>query len=468
MRFAVGSEEKRDELVELMNEFDAESTEDGRLSQHEIPVDSTERFEAFLRRLASALKDEPGALQQLAHGLSRPRPSRGDIVRSSLLVTAVSAFETLIAGLATQHYRLFPSALGTAEKEFSLEDLKALGTIEDARHVAIARKVEALLFGSLEDWIKWFNRRLSIDTQALATDWPTLFEAVQRRHVIVHSNGHVSRLYLLRMEPYGGSNPEVGDKLPVSTEYLDAALNQLRVLGTRLVAIAWSKWDPHAGDGPAKQLSDLAYDALIQSNWAVAKALSASAIELAALDVTRQLATCNSMIAQKYEVDVEAIREQVASWDVSALSPEFRAAKAALLDDHDLVADLLPKLVGSGIIDSSSVRQWPLLRTFRTTSQYEKVLSELDELDASAGESTRESSRAKKEPRPDISADDGASASDDSRGSSEGPAEAGPRPVSADDGPSAFDGSGGSSEGAAKFDADPSGGSVDDDGTDEA
>lgn len=380
VRFPVSSKEKHDELVEMMRQYRARvATSDGTTSRHELEGDF-EEFERFLRELIVALRDEPQALEELVRSLSRTRTPRAEIVRSSLLVTAISAFETLIAGLATQHYRLFPSAVGGTEKEFSLEDLRALGTIEDARDVAIAKRVEALLFGSFEDWMKWFDKRLGIDSVALAADWPSLFEAIQRRHVIVHSAGHVSRLYILRMEPYGGDIPEVGERLPVSTVYLDAALDELTVLGMRLAGVAWAKWDRKAGDNPAKQLSDLSYDALVQQNWSVARALATSCTDLALKEMTRQIGKCNQLIALKYQSGIDAIRSEISGWDVSALNPVFAMAKAALLDDDLAVAEILPGLVEGELVDVKSVDEWPLLRSFRESDKFAATRAAIDDL----------------------------------------------------------------------------------------
>jgi len=59
-------------------------------------------------------------------------PSKLALLNGSLLTLVVSAFEVLVAGLASQHYRLHPDILDPDRKQFSLGDLKGFDTIRDA------------------------------------------------------------------------------------------------------------------------------------------------------------------------------------------------------------------------------------------------------------------------------------------------------------------------------------------------
>jgi hypothetical protein len=336
------------------------------------PIDASELMED----LEGLFEDHPGVLRQFVDMFHRRPPRRGNLVRSSLLVTAMSAFETLVAGLATQHYMRFPSALGGAEKEFSLQDLKALGSIEDARDVVIARKVETLLFGSLTDWAEWFGRRLRLDAVELAADWPTLFEAMQRRHVIIHSASRVSRLYVQRMSEYGEAKAAIGDELIVGADYLAEALSQLRVFGVRLAIRCWASWTDESVV-IAGRFAELIYDALLKEQWAVACELAEDAQVLSVTERDVQTARCNCMIARAEMLGLDSVRDEVEAWDVSALSPEFRMAKAALLRHHDDVAIAIPSLFRADLLGLRQVDEWPLLRHFRADERFPDVRAAL-------------------------------------------------------------------------------------------
>jgi hypothetical protein len=167
-------------------------------------------------------------------------PDREVLLRGALLTVAIGALEVLVAAAATGFYRSKPSALGD-ERKFSLKDLEALDSIDEARDEAIASRTENLVHGDLADWAQWFEKHPKILLENLALNYSTLFEVFQRRHIIVHNGGNVSRLYIKRMSQFGVDAPPLGRALPVDAAYLTRAFAEVEVLGNLIAIGTWAK-----------------------------------------------------------------------------------------------------------------------------------------------------------------------------------------------------------------------------------
>jgi hypothetical protein len=119
------------------------------------------------------------------------------------------------------------------EKEFSLKDLQAVGSLEGAVELAISRRVDDFLWKGIADWNKWFTRLFKVGLADLALDWDTTREIIERRHLLVHNAGRVSRRYLDAV-PGAREQYSLGDNLSVDESYVETAIDQLTVLGVLL------------------------------------------------------------------------------------------------------------------------------------------------------------------------------------------------------------------------------------------
>jgi len=126
---------------------------------------------------------------------------------------------------------LHPRTLDAQEKEFSLGELQEFDDMSDARDALIGRKVDAFTQQRLQDWSRWADRTLKVSLPDLAVDGEALNEYFQRRHIIVHSAGRVSRQYLTRVNFESENDaPQLDVPLPVTREYLAGALDRSGIL----------------------------------------------------------------------------------------------------------------------------------------------------------------------------------------------------------------------------------------------
>jgi len=300
---------------------------------------------------------------------------RGPMLFGALLVLAVATFESLLGSIYGQHLALHPNALDAQEKEFSLAELQDFGDVSAAQEALIGRKVDAFTQQSLADWSRWSARTLKVPLEDLATDPRKLRELFQRRHIIVHSAGRVSRQYLNRVDFGSDATPTIGKRLPVDRGYLDGALDVLDVVGTLVALVAWQKWIPEESDAPARKLGDVGYDLLTSDSWSATRLLCSKGRELLDLPHGTELQSrVNEWLARKRQDGIDSIAGEVESWDISALAPRFRLARSALVDDLDTVFEELPKLIEQEEVTLADVATWPLLAEARQDPRAEPLL----------------------------------------------------------------------------------------------
>jgi hypothetical protein len=311
-------------------------------------------------------------------------PPRLPILHRSLITMVVAAVEVLVAQGVTVYLQLHPGAIGTEAKEFSLADLQAFNTMQDAIEEAVSRKVDGILAGGLEEWSKWFKgEALRIDLSKIALNWDETQEVFQRRHIIMHNGGRVSKRYLQKVPNLPDPAPSLGGVLPVDAAYVRRALDLVLVLGVGFAGMLHLRLFSNSGsvstqDGPFAFISTLVYRLLVSERWEAAEALCESGDYIGRKRHEPEggliRLECHRWLAIKRQRGLGAIADEVASWDTSALAPMFKLIKAALLDKSDEAFRLLPSVIDSGDIDQHYLREWPVLAGLRSDSRMQEFL----------------------------------------------------------------------------------------------
>jgi hypothetical protein len=259
------------------------------------------------------------------------------------------------------------------EKEFSLKDLQAVGSLEGAVELAISRRVDDFLWKGIADWNKWFTRLFKVGLADLALDWDTTREIIERRHLLVHNAGRVSRRYLDAV-PGAREQYSLGDNLSVDESYVETAIDQLTVLGVLLPIQAWvSLFKDEQGDA-ASNLSLIVYDFVLSARWPIVKALCPFGREIASDQQGRWVFQCNEWLAGKRMEGLDAIRTEVASWDTSGASLTFTLVRWSLLDEPERALEELPIAIRAGALTREEAYEWPILADVREHPGFTEVM----------------------------------------------------------------------------------------------
>lgn len=306
-------------------------------------------------------------------------PARTELLRSSLLTMAVAAFEVLCGRIVAAKFGRHPKSLGS-EPEFSLAQLEAFSDISEARELLIENRVDSFARRDFDSWADWFKKdaNLGLDFDSLCIDRAALSEIFQRRHVIVHNSGQASRRYLQYLEL--DNPPKVGQSLPVSEEYLDAAIDQLDALGTLLAIGAWAKLYSEGSELAYAFMSERSQQLMYIGRWNPVKCICGIGIKLDGKTAKQrcEVFKVNHWLAIKRLDGLDRIKGEINEWDTSALDPVFPFVKSVLLDELDEAFDQLPSLFKGDSLNQASLEQWPILEEMRADPRCEDFLKKAD------------------------------------------------------------------------------------------
>jgi hypothetical protein len=219
-------------------------------------------------------------------------------------------------------------------------------------------------------------------------DRARLGEIFQRRHIVVHNAGRASRLYLAKTSNAVGI--EVGAALPVTSDYLQNSLDELNVVGVGLGTCAWATWFKEESVDAVRELQRKTFDLLVDERYDACARLCEIGLGLEGDGYTKQTLHVNRWIAQKQSSGVDAISSEVGAWDISALSPVFALARAALLDDFHSAFDLLPQLLERGDLTRDDLGEWPLFAEIRLHPRFSELSVDGDEVPAGVSQAASE------------------------------------------------------------------------------
>lgn len=173
-------------------------------------------------------------------------------------------------------YECHPGALESDDKIYSFNEVRSFGDLDRFLDHVIDTKIDGFLRGSLSDWAKFFQR-MKIDMTRFALSWEDFAECFQRRHVIVHNGGRVSRQYLERVDPnwieQHKEEAQLGKVLRVNDEYLVKAFDSFELVGSLLCQECWKRFAPDQRDQRGQAFIMHQYECLVDAKWTVAEGL---------------------------------------------------------------------------------------------------------------------------------------------------------------------------------------------------
>ncbi|MFE5685090.1 hypothetical protein [Streptomyces sp. NPDC056512] len=291
------------------------------------------------------------------------------LLRKSLLVSAVSAFEVFFGSLARFIFAINKSALDDSEHSFTLQQLSNFTQLEDAREYLIERKLSSLIRDSIEVWDKWLKKASSgVSMESIFRDWDLVREAIARRNLVVHTNGKSNQIYvdIVRKIPSQSEGiPSVGSNLVVTEAYLDSILQGFLALGDILTVQVALKLKKHESEQVEDFLMRQLDELYIRESWKALRLLSEFALKLSLNREKRSLAQTFNWIARKRELGLADIEVEVRAWDTSGLAPRIAHVKSVLLDDFKVAKGEVRDLIASGELTEYEVSVEPLYEELR-------------------------------------------------------------------------------------------------------
>jgi hypothetical protein len=311
----------------------------------------------------------------MAQEWQRKATRHGVILRNGALVLAVSYLDVLVADLAREFYTRFPGVLTSEERTISFADLITLGSIEAAREQVLSREIDSLLRQNFDQQLDFFRKKLKVHLSALDPHRDRLIESIQRRHLLVHAGGIVSKQYIERVSPDLLKEFEVqlGKPVRVSPKYLRRAIDRVNLTGIVLIQQCWRKWLPAEGAEADSLLSDNLFDSIKDGRFVAAQHIGefARTLELGA-DSTRRNLLLNLAQAYKWDGQPAKTEEILKEADWSSCGLRYTLAIAALRDEGDKFFGIVDRALAAEELQAEHLRSWPIFQAMRQDPRFIK------------------------------------------------------------------------------------------------
>ena len=185
----------------------------------------------------------------------------------------IGSAEWFISQLLHKYCEDFPDAIGINNKNISFDNLRSMGSVEEAKAYLIDSTIEETIRGGFDSWIEFLKKYPKLSMVYLDSYKTSIVEVFQRRNLLVHNGGIVNSLYFQKVPPNIRKNINIGSKIEVSRFYIDEAISKFEECFILIGAELWKKIEPE-NINRAKILNSIVYDHLSMERWNIAKALS--------------------------------------------------------------------------------------------------------------------------------------------------------------------------------------------------
>lgn len=297
---------------------------------------------------------------------------RDELLYQNSLLNLIGIGEWVLCQILRLHFSKFPDAVGVDEKFFSLKNLQEIGSIEDARKCIIDSKIENIMRGSFEDWMKFFKEHVKLSMAYLKDEEKSLKEVFQRRNLLVHNGGVVNAIYVAKVPPALREGLVIGEKIGVNKAYLSNVINLFEKFLILIGSELWKKLEPE-NEKRSDLLKKISFDHLVKERWSEAESLSYFMKEDKRTPERDQIiGQINYWQAIKWQGRYDEIRKDVERSDFSAKDELFQIFHLALINKVEEFFIKLPKVMEAEKLEYNDLDKWPIFRDIRTHDKYKQ------------------------------------------------------------------------------------------------
>lgn len=297
------------------------------------------------------------------------------------VIGLISVYDAYLSNLLRAVFNVHEELVFNSDREIKFSDLVKFGTIEEAKKQIIDTEVENVLRRSHHEQFEWMEKNFKMTLRKDLEVWPDFVELCERRNLLTHTGGFVSRQYLKNCENHGHkASGKLDEKLETKADYFRKAVLIVNEIGLKLGHVLWRKFVPKDREEADEELNEQALDLIVQRQYHVAERLLQLGTETFSKhpsDLVRRMMVVNRANALRLGKHKEKAHEILAKEDWSATATKFRICVAAVQDDHDTLYDLMRKEGQHGEVKADQYRQWPVFRRLLKEEKFAEVFMEV-------------------------------------------------------------------------------------------
>jgi hypothetical protein len=305
----------------------------------------------------------------------RKHENQINILYEGSFINLVVFFEIMIGSLIKNRLIKYPNSNEDIEKRtLKLEEIRKLGSIENARLYLIEEEVDSILRKGYSDWIKYIRDTNNIKLEFLKEIDKETAEIFQRRNLIVHNEGIVNNIYMKSVHSSLTEDVKLDEYLIVDEEYLNKSILLIEHVGIMLCLEIWSSMEKQSQER-VNFVIDSAYRYMKKGQWDIAKAMYLSNDkEKHTSSEDKTICKMNYWVCMKQTNAFEKIKDEIYTADYSDKSIKYQLGLAALKDDKEMFYKLLPIAIQKSEVSYQDLIEWPILIPFRDDKEFIDVV----------------------------------------------------------------------------------------------
>ncbi|WP_180361889.1 hypothetical protein MKX33_02945 [Paenibacillus sp. FSL R5-0490] len=294
------------------------------------------------------------------------------------LINLIVFFELLISRVLHTHITKFPEIMSIKDKTLSLEDIRKLGSFEDAEKYLIDQEVEGIMYGSLDKWYKYLTDKVKITISYFQKNKELISEIFQRRNIVVHNDGIVNSIYFKNVNVDLRKDISLGDKINVDREYINKSISIIENVGILILLEMWRKAEKKSQERVDEIMGE-GYTLMLDEDWSLAANLydfCSNEISISAED--KLMSKVNYWLCMKRSGQYEILKKEIEEADFSPYNKKFQLSLLALKNEKEEFFDLL-KISMPNDLSVDNLKEWPIFTEIRESEEYNKFIQEVEE-----------------------------------------------------------------------------------------
>lgn len=280
------------------------------------------------------------------------------------IIGLLSVYDAYLGRLLKCIFSLRPEMVFSGDRQISLSDLTAFSSLEDAKSYIIDKDVETVLRDSHHEHFSWMERKFSVPLTKGLTVWPDFIEICERRNLLTHTGGIVSKQYIKNCTDHNCLiTSKVGDKLETDAEYFRRAVRIISEIGIKLGHVLWRKLVPTEREEADLHLNETGFNLISLKQYKLAEQildLAVNTFPKHSSDSIRRYMVVNYANAIRLQDQQDRANKVLEKEDWSATADTYQICVSAVKNDIDTLCSLVTKVGNNGEITIQAFRDWPV------------------------------------------------------------------------------------------------------------